>query len=89
MVFGGDQLGKSSGSWSGVLQDCARVAEAIAGSAGLEASFARRRVDWKLQCDLAAREIKQLERQEAAALIRLEIAKKTSQNHLKRVLSCR
>ena len=55
MVFGGVEIGESTTRQTKVLRDNARVADAIAGSAGIEANFARRRSDWKLQKELAER----------------------------------
>jgi hypothetical protein len=85
MTYGGEEIGSSLRSWSGVLVDASRVYEVEAQSTGLEATFERRRQDWGLQRGLVERELEQLDRQIIAAKIRTQIAQKTLKNHEVRV----
>jgi Tc toxin complex TcA C-terminal TcB-binding domain/Neuraminidase-like domain len=85
MKYGGVELhGSLSGFASGV-NAVAKGAEAVAASSSLEATFDRRRTDWKFQRDLAQREIAQLDRQAKAAEIRKEIAQKSLDVHQKTI----
>jgi hypothetical protein len=77
MKWGGVELCNSLEGFSFNLESIAKIAENIAASAGLEASFDRRREDWEFQRDVAQREVDQLQRQIRAAEIRRDIAKKS------------
>ncbi len=85
MKFGGLELGKSSGSYSGVLRDIASYHEAAAASAGLEAGFERRKQGWEHQVALADHELKQIEKQLEAAKIRKQIAERSLEIHQKTI----
>lgn len=85
MKYGGAELGASAEAWAKVAKDTAGIAQIVAGSAGLEAGFDRRREDWKHQGKLAGRELAEIEKQLAVANLRKQIAEEALQNHNKSV----
>ncbi len=76
MTYGGIQISKSMHNYAVFMNSLASLASAISSSAGLEASFQRRKQDWEFQKKSAELEIKQVQQQIAAATIRLAIAQK-------------
>ena len=76
MKFGGSQMGSSMGKLMASLDAVANISRNIATSAGLQASFHRRKEEWVQQLSIAEQELKQVEKQELAAQIRKEIAEK-------------
>ncbi|MDI3284715.1 neuraminidase-like domain-containing protein [Polyangium sp. 15x6] len=79
--FGGVQLGgvlEAGGQFHSLL---ASIHHAGASQSATMASYKRRWAEWKLQERLAQKEIEQINRQIAAAEIRLEIAQKELANH--------
>jgi len=81
MTYGGHQLSDSVRGWAAMARDSAGMAQLVASSAGIEANFQRRDDEWKHQATLAQREIDQLDRQIAAAEIRLEMAERSLEVH--------
>jgi hypothetical protein len=85
MKYGGVELSGSLSGFASGINAVAKGAEAVAASTSIEATFDRRREDWKFQRDLAAREVAQLERQAKAAEIRKEIAERSLEVHQKTI----
>ncbi|MES2936900.1 MAG: neuraminidase-like domain-containing protein [Pseudomonadota bacterium] len=81
MKYGGHELGNSFKGWSMCFSDTAKLLDTFAASAGLEASFERRREGWEHQVQLAAKEIKQLEKSRAIARVRVDIAARSLELH--------
>jgi hypothetical protein len=81
MNYGGRELGENLNSMAGIYNSMYSIAEAISGSAGLEAGFQRREQEWNQQLRLAKQELKQVEQQRLAAEIRQLIAEKDLEIH--------
>ena len=81
MTYGGIQVGGALGAAAGATSLLGAAAEATSASAGLEATFQRRDEDWQHQQKLAELELLNLDRQIAAAQIRVEIASRTLEVH--------
>ncbi|MFL5698674.1 MAG: neuraminidase-like domain-containing protein [Ktedonobacteraceae bacterium] len=80
-IFGGTNLGNSLQAAAGVLSMIAAQYTHDATMASITGGYDRRWEDWKLQEDLANKELDQIDRQIAAADIRKTIAQKELQNH--------
>ena len=85
MTYGGKQTGKSAAAFGDVFKNFASIAESIASSAGLEATFQRREEEWKYQLKLAEQELKQMDQQIIAAEVSLAIAEKDLEIHEKNI----
>jgi hypothetical protein len=85
MKFGGVELHGAMTAFARVAEDTARIAESVAGSAGLEGNFARRSEGWTNQKTVADHEFKVLDRQIVAAQIHLDIANRALTLHEKSV----
>jgi hypothetical protein len=85
MKFGGVELHGAMTAFARVAEDTARIAESVAGSAGLEGNFARRNEGWTNQKTVADHELKVLDRQIVAAQIHLDIANRALTLHEKSV----
>lgn len=85
MTFGGKQMGDSEKMKKEYWNDTAQIAGSIARSAGSEASNDRRRQEWEHQVKLAEDELKELEKQIAAADIRKQIAERSLEIHEKSI----
>ncbi|MCU7809392.1 MAG: hypothetical protein KZQ73_16205, partial [Candidatus Thiodiazotropha sp. (ex Semelilucina semeliformis)] len=81
MKYGGQELGHSAQTWALWMKDLAGTAEAIAGSAGLEASFHRRAQGWNHQVDVINDEINQVDTQIKTAQIRSDITIRNLEIH--------
>ena len=81
LKYGGKETGDSSQAWAMVLRDAAGVADAIAASAGLEATFQRRKQSWEHDADAADKELRVLDKQLEAARIRFDIAVRAQRIH--------
>ncbi len=81
MKYGGVELGGSLGKFANSINATAKIAEAIAASAGLEAGFQRRKEGWQHQQDLAQRDVQILDKQIEAARIRQSIAERSLELH--------
>jgi hypothetical protein len=85
MKYGGVELKGSLSGFASGLNALAKGAEAVAASTALEGNFARRSEGWINQKTLADYDIKSLDRQLAAAQIRLDIANRSLTLHEKSV----
>lgn len=83
MLFGGTEVGHSLDSASDTLQSMAQVADDVASSAGLEATFQRRAEEWKQQKRTAEQELRQMEKQILASEVQLHIAEQELVIHQK------
>jgi uncharacterized protein YgfB (UPF0149 family) len=81
MKYGGKETGDSARGYALWSESMAGVLEAVAGSAGLEASWQRRDQEWHQQLLLAQQELKQVEQQRLAADIGTTIATKELDIH--------
>ncbi|WP_022949759.1 Tc toxin subunit A-related protein [Methylohalobius crimeensis] len=79
--FGGNNLGSALQSAAGVLEMIARQYTHDATMASIKGGYDRRWDDWKLQESLANKELEQIDKQIAAAEIRLAISEKELENH--------
>jgi hypothetical protein len=70
MKYGGVELGGATERFGNALESTAKIAEAIAASAGLEAGFERRKEGWDHQVELAKRDITVLDKQIEGASLR-------------------
>jgi hypothetical protein len=86
MKYGGVELTGSVTNWARMFRDTANIAESISVSAGLEAGFKRRMQGWDHQVHLADKELRQIEKQLAAAKIREVIAEKSLEIHQQSIL---
>jgi hypothetical protein len=80
-TLGGDNLGNAVKAFTGHLSALAGIRGVEASSLAALGGFERRRDEWGLQQRLAKKEIEQLEKQVAAADLRLAIAARDLQNH--------
>ena len=74
--FGGTQIRAPFDGIAGLMRNYAAISQYEAQLNLTEASRVRRTQDWTLQRDLAKRELAQLEKQELAAEIRLDVAQR-------------
>jgi hypothetical protein len=81
MTYGGVELGHAASLLALSLSELATLGDSIAASAGLQATFERRKEEWQFQVDQAEDEITQLEKEIAAAELRQEIAEKSLEIH--------
>lgn len=81
MKYGGKELGDSMRAFAIGTDALAAVAQAIATSAGIEATFQRRDQEWRHQVELAKKELDQLAKQITAAEIRRDIAVESQKVH--------
>jgi hypothetical protein len=84
-TFGGIQLANVMNAVAGGFTYAAAEQDYKASRAGLTASFKRRGEEWSLQLGQAEREVGRIDRDLAAAEIRLEIAKRELDNHDRQV----
>jgi len=82
---GGDQFGKIAESAATVVRIASEILSYEASHAGKMAGYFRRQADWTLQNNLAACEIMQIDKQMAAANIRVEIAQHELDSHEKQI----
>ena len=83
--YGGKEVGDSGTSWAQVMRSTAGVSDAVGSSAGLEASFARRKQGWKHQLAQTKLELEDLDKQIEAAKIRKDIAEDWKRHHTRSV----
>jgi hypothetical protein len=79
--FGGPMLGAAAQATASGLRSRSAALSHQANRAATTASHTQRSKDWKLQADLAKREIQQLDKQILAAEIRVQIAETDLTNH--------
>lgn len=77
----GQKIGQSVGRGANGLYNVAAILDKSAAIATTVASYERRKDDWKLQADLAGKELEQIDKQIAGAAIKKQIAEKDLQNH--------
>jgi hypothetical protein len=85
MKYGGSQLSGSLRAMAATFGALGDISSLVSSSAGLEASLQRRAQDWQFQLKTAEQEIKQVQQQIAAATIRLAIAEKDLEIHVKQI----
>jgi len=83
--YGGRELGASGKSLANNFKATATVAESVATSAGIMASFQRREDEWQQQLKLAQQEYKQVQQQLAAAGFKTKIAERDLQVHQRNI----
>jgi len=83
MKYGGKEVGDSGSTWSDVFSSLAGINEAVAASAGLEASYHRRSQGWEHQAKQAEHELKELERQIKGAEIHKDLTTRSLEVHEK------
>jgi hypothetical protein len=81
VTYGGDNVGPAVRAFGGALGTAASALNTGASIASTLGSYRRRRDDWDHQADLATRELQQIEKQIAAANIRIAIAEQELKNH--------
>ncbi len=79
--YGGSNLGAAAQATATGLRSASAAFAHEASRASVTASYTRRSRDWKLQADLAKREMEQLDKQILAAEIRQQIAETDLDNH--------
>ncbi len=83
--WGGTQLGNTFSAGAKVAQIFATKYNYEASQAAKMAGYIRREQDWTFQANIAAKEIIQIDKQITSADIRIQIAEKELNNHLKRI----
>src|SRR5690606_15258468 len=86
---GGQQAGDSLRATADVSKFIAAQLSFAASMTATMAGYQRRKEDWDLQAALARTEIEQIQRQIAAAEIRLAIAERELENHEKQIEQAR
>lgn len=81
VTFGGINLGNAMKAFAAFMGAMASQFNAGSSMAGVQAAFERRADEWGLQARLAGKEIEQIERQLAAARLRLDVAERELANH--------
>ncbi|MBK8404436.1 MAG: hypothetical protein IPL25_10230 [Saprospiraceae bacterium] len=81
MKYGGKEIGDSINDAGDAIGLVAQLAQIVSSSAGLEASFQRRKQDWEFQLKLSEQELKQVQQQIISAQIRLAMAEKDLEIH--------
>lgn len=89
LKIGGLELGQAADLAAEVLSTLSLMASNESARASSLASFNRRWDDWKLQENLAGKELDQLDRQIAAAELRIAIAEKEHENHVLQIENAR
>ncbi|MBE9128304.1 MULTISPECIES: neuraminidase-like domain-containing protein [unclassified Coleofasciculus] len=79
--FGGSNVGQSLQAHSRFMSSVASLISYQATIASIKGGYDRRQDDWKLQEDLAAKELNQIDKQIIAAAIRLAITERDLKNH--------
>ncbi|HEX6100518.1 MAG TPA: neuraminidase-like domain-containing protein [Thermoanaerobaculia bacterium] len=82
---GGTSFGQSAKAWADVSRGVSGILSSSAAIASTLATYQRRAEDWDLQRTLADRELAQLEKQAAAADIRIAVAELELRNHEKQI----
>ncbi|MDO6433173.1 neuraminidase-like domain-containing protein [Flavitalea sp. BT771] len=85
VAWGGINLGNASAAVASGLRTIGQFIAAESTQAARIAGYVRREQDWVLQANLAAKEIKQLDRQITSADIRIQIAQKELSNHQRQI----
>src|SRR5262249_33227146 len=85
LSFGGSNLGATAYAFTRYLGIDVTQATYDSNSGGILAGHARRSEEWNLQLELAKKEIAQIDKQQAAAEIRSQIAQTELENHDKQI----
>ncbi len=88
-TYGGRNLGSAASAFSGLLGSTASVLTTKGTMSSIKAGHERREQDWAHQWNLAEQELKQMDKQIAAAEIRLAIAEKELANHEQQISNAR
>jgi hypothetical protein len=80
--YGGDNVGKSAFNWAAFFGGLGGTLHSGANLMATQASNERRWKDWKLQEKLANKELEQMDKQIAAAELRVAITEKELENHI-------
>jgi hypothetical protein len=80
--YGGENVANSASKWAGVFGGLGGILHSGANLMATQASNERRWDDWKFQERLAEKELLQLDKQIAAAELRVAIAERELDNHL-------
>ncbi len=83
--FGGSNFGLEAEASAAVFNIVASLTREESSATGTRAGWDRRWNDWKLQEELAKRELEQVDKQIAAAQLRVEIAERELQSHDKQI----
>lgn len=83
ITYGGIQISSGTARSAGATGMAAAILDATASSASLEASYARRAEGWRNQRDLAAKELRVLDKQVTIAELRLKMAQRSLEIHQK------
>ncbi len=83
--FGGVNLGGGAQAVAGVWRARSAMRTYEAGKASTMGGHTRRFKDWKLQVDLARKEIEQLDKQILAAEIRIQVSESDRDNHAQQI----
>lgn len=83
MKYGGIAIGGMAGRFFDAIGTLAVIADSVASSASLEAGYERRRETWSHQRDLAAQDVRALDKQVMAADLRVKIAQRSVELHQK------
>lgn len=81
VTYGGGNIGSAVQAFGSAAGVAASILNTMGSMSGTLGSYQRRQEDWTHQADLATKELKQVEKQIAAAEIRLAIAEHELQNH--------
>jgi hypothetical protein len=80
-TMGGTQISRAISSSASAISGLAGIVQKEAGLASQKGGYKRRQEEWDLQIELATKESEQIDKQLAAAKIRLAIAEKDLDNH--------
>ena len=81
LTFGGDNLGKALEAFAKYLGSQASLTGTTAAMTATLAGYQRRAEDWELQIQLADKELQQVDKQMAAAAIRVDLAQEEAALH--------
>jgi hypothetical protein len=84
-LFGGENLSRNCAAAAGVLRGYANIRSQKAGLSNTLASYQRRADEWDFQRQLADKEITQIDKQLAAAELRIAIAQHELDVHLRQI----
>ncbi|HWP91824.1 MAG TPA: neuraminidase-like domain-containing protein [Thermodesulfobacteriota bacterium] len=85
LSYGGSNIGAALYAWARRVNYLASDHTHQGTRASILAGYDRRDEEWRLQSDLAAKEIEQIDKQIAAANIRIDIAQKEIEDHDKQI----
>ncbi|MGA9768044.1 MAG: neuraminidase-like domain-containing protein [Blastocatellia bacterium] len=88
-TYGGPNMAKSAQSFGNSMQALATIMDVGATIVNRIAEYDRRRDDWEFQANLAAIELKQIDRQLAAAQIRVALSEQELRNHDRQIDNAR